>query len=182
VPEPDPDLTARYLAATQDLAVAGGDAIAAAWDELGSWDDADIARLEGAALPAWEVFAQEAAAVSAGYLAVALNQTPVAATNLVVPDWRGPFTWYWRALGNDAGQGAALQAGRDRAIAAGHKAVTSTARRVGDQVDGVVGWRRTLGGDSCQWCITVAGQRYRTAESADFGHDHCNCGVTPILA
>lgn len=180
--EPDPELTRRYLTRTEQLATAGGLVVAEAWDDLDSHDDADIPRLQRAASAGFEAYAEQAAATSAGYLAVALNQPPVAATGIVQPDWRGPFTWMWRALAEGRPVEEAIESGRSRAMASGHKAVTSTARRVGDLVDGVVGWRRTLGGDSCTWCITVAGQRYKTAASADFGHDHCNCGVTPILA
>lgn len=181
MPEPTPEATRLYLARTQQLADAGGLAVARAWDDLDSYDEDDIEQLQQAAAPAVAVYAEQAAAVTAAYLALALDQAPIAATAIVEPDWRGPFTWYWRALGNDEPFEQALESGRSRATASGHKAVVSTARRTGDQVDGVTRWRRVLGGDSCQWCITVAGQLYKTAASADFGHDHCNCGVTPVL-
>lgn len=51
---------------------------------------------------------------------------------------------------------------------------------------GITGWRRVPIGVTCNWCMTVSTQRYRTAESASFGHghkgvDYCDCQVVPII-
>lgn len=74
----------------------------------------------------------------------------------------------------------ALESGRARAEASGHKGIMSTARRsTGD--DRTVGFRRSPSGQPCKWCLVVSTQRYHTAESADFGHDNCSCGVIPII-
>lgn len=177
------DLTSRYMARTEALAATAGAAMARAWDNLGSYDERDIARLAAAASASVDVYTARAGAVSAAYLSLLLDEPPVATTHLVVPDWRGPFTHHWGALAHGETWDAALEAGRARADAAGSRAVISTARRVGDRLttDRIGGWRRTLSSDPCTWCIQVAGQDYATAESADFGHDRCACGVTPIL-
>lgn len=176
------EVTRLYLARIDELVDQGGKALAEAWDDLGSWDASDVARLARRAGPALEVISQEAAATTSGYLAVLLEEQPLAATNLVEADWRGPFTRFWGALGHDHPLDQALESGRSRAQASGQRAVISTARRTGALVDDrVAGWRRVPNGGACTWCRDVAGQRYHTAESADFGHDHCSCGVTPII-
>lgn len=176
------EVTRLYLSRIDDLVEEGGKALAEAWDNLGSYDETDILRLARRAGPALEVISQEAAATTSGYLAVLLEEAPLAATDLVEADWRGPFTRYWGALGRDDSLEQALESGRSRAQASGQRAVISTARRTGALVDDrVAGWRRVPSASACTWCRTVAGQRYHTAASADFGHDRCSCGVTPIL-
>lgn len=177
------DLTGSYMARVRDLADLAAASIARAWDELGSWDEADIERLARTAGPALEVYAFRAGAVSVAYLSRLLRETPRSATGVAAPDWRGPFTHYWGGLANGMTADEALAAGRARAEASAARSVVSTARRAGDVYgDRVTGWRRTLSADPCEWCISVAGQDYATASSADFGHDRCHCGVSPILA
>lgn len=177
------ELTARYMARTEVLADAAGAAMAAAWDDLGGYDEPDITRLAATARPVALEYAAAAAAISSAYLSLLLDVPPPGVTRPVEPDWRGPFTHHWGALANGETWDAALEAGRSRADAAGRQSVISTGRRVGDQLstDRVAGWRRVLSADPCPWCISVAGQDYATAASADFGHDRCHCGVTPIL-
>lgn len=181
--EPDPDLTARYLAGVRELAEEGAQAVAAAWDDLGSWDEDDIARLERFARPLLDAIGREAAAETSAYLALVLDDTPAVAAEVVAPDWRGPFTWHWRALGQGFTPEEAVAMARSRARSAGSDAVMSTARRAGDATAAgrITGWRRVPSANACQWCRDVAGQTYGTSAAADGGHDHCHCGVTPIL-
>ena len=44
----------------------------------------------------------------------------------------------------------------------------------------VLAWRRVPGPKACQWCRTIAGQLYKTSETADFGHARCDCVVVPV--
>jgi hypothetical protein len=176
-------LLRSYMARQETIAAAGGAVMVRAWDQLDSFDEANIARFRELALPATLALTNRAGALSAAYLAALLREPVVAATRPVEPDFRGPFTRLWGAIGRGESFDDALMAGSSRAEASGRNAVVSTARRVGDQLesDQIVGWRRVLDADPCEWCVSVSGQTYKSAESADFGHDRCGCGVTPKL-
>jgi hypothetical protein len=177
------ELLRRYLARQATLNGAGGRVVTEAWAALDSFDTPDIARLRTSALSRITVIGQRAASLSAGYLGLVLGEPVVAATDIVEPDWPGPFARMWAAFGRGDSFDVANEAGRAQADAVGRNSVVSTARQVGDLLrsDQVTGWQRVLSGDSCEWCQSVAGGIYETASSADFGHDRCNCGVTPIL-
>lgn len=99
-------------------------------------------------------------------------------------DLREPFIAFARALSSGAVIEDAVEAGRLRAEGVGESGVQYAARAANQAADSherIVGWTRTLGAGSCDWCITVSTQRYRSAESAAFGHLRCNCGVDPII-
>lgn len=157
----------------------------ARWDALGSWNDADVARFTA---QVDQVFAAARIATvnaSAGYYSLMTDAPPVQvnpASLVVQVDLRAPFTAYWHGLAEGRPWLEAIDAGRSRAESTAIDYVTSTSRRTASSVaaDGIVGWRRVLTGNSCRWCATVATQRYRTVESADFGHDFCDCTVAPI--
>lgn len=89
----------------------------------------------------------------------------------------------WHAFTMERPFEEALRVGRSTAQAVGFDFVQSSARRTGDVAaarSGVdVTWRRVPGAKSCDWCRLVAGQTYRTAESADFGHERDDCDVVP---
>lgn len=176
-------LLRSYMARQATIAAAGGAVMVRAWDRLDRFDEADIERFRDLALPATHPLTLRAGALSAAYLSTLTGTPVVAATATVEPDFRGPFTRMWGAIGRGETVEDAILAGAARADAAGRNAVVSTARRVGDLVesDQITGWRRVLDGDACTWCASVAGQTYSSAESADFGHDRCGCGVTPVL-
>ena len=176
-------LLRSYMARQEAIAAAGGSVMVRAWNQLDSFDESDVAQFRELALPATTVLTRRAAALSAAYLAALLREPVVSATATVAPDFVGPFTRFWGAIGRGEPFDQAVLAGSARADAAGRNAVVSTARRVGDQIGSnqITGWRRVLDADPCDWCVTVSTQTYRSAESADFGHDRCGCGVTPVL-
>ncbi len=99
-------------------------------------------------------------------------------------DLSDPFISLAVSLRDGESLRAALKAGRERTQDLADTAVSHASRSANTAADGhrrIVGWRRVLTGDSCDWCVTVAGQRYRSAESAAFGHEACNCSVAPII-
>lgn len=159
----------------------------AAWDSLARHDEEDVDQY--AALIARPVAAAKQATVSVSsgyYSALATTRPPPLAARDVPVDFdpRVPFISFWQALGSGSVDDA-LASGASRAQAVVGDFVTSTGRQTGGIVtrstgQTVVGWRRVLTGVSCVWCATVATRRYHSAESADFGHDRCNCGAVPI--
>lgn len=44
----------------------------------------------------------------------------------------------------------------------------------------VVGYRKDLDGEACDWCLEVANEVYRDAEAVPF-HDRDRCAVSPVL-
>lgn len=99
-------------------------------------------------------------------------------------DLTEPFIALGRALANGRGMRDAVEAGRLRAHGLGESGVQWAARAANAAVENderIVGWTRTLTGLACEWCRMVATQRYRTADSASFGHQRCDCGVDPII-
>jgi hypothetical protein len=175
-------LTSRHQTRLDRLALTARTVVGDAWDSLQSWDDpAALVRLAG---PYLTVLSDNAAAQTAAYIATIL-ETPIAPTaSTVVPAWDDPFISLRRAISAGRSFEEALISGRARAEAVGSNTVVSSSRRAGDQVaSGLVrGWLRTLSADPCDWCQVVATRTYKSSESADFGHDRCSCGVTPITA
>lgn len=181
-------LTRRYQSRLAAISGTAGVAVAVAWDDLPGYDRLDIPTF--ARRTARTFIAAKAAtlAVAVGYYSLLAVVRPPA-VNVeeidVAPAVDDPFIGYWQALQAGHVWDEAVAIGRGRAEAAVTDYVTSTSRRTGDVVaertgQDIVGWRRVLTGTSCAWCATVATQRYRTAESADFGHTRCDCTAAPI--
>jgi hypothetical protein len=180
--------TRRYQARLNRIATTAGRAVIRAWDELTSYDEDDIPTFIRRTTVPFTAARAAATSTAAGYFSLLTTVRPPAidpAELGVVPAVRDPFIAYWQALKAHPWE-EAVEIGRNRADAVASDLVTSTSRRtVGEaaQATGqeVVGWRRVLTGISCTWCATVSTQRYRTAESADFGHQRCDCTVAPII-
>lgn len=159
------------------------------WDGLPDIDERRVARFSTAAAKATAPMRSVAADLSAGMVAVLLDDTPdiplraIAAT--ADPEvWRQPFLATWHALSEGHSYAAALLAGQGRAGTTARDEVTRTQRdtfTASDADDRIVGWRRVPSGKVCNWCATVATQRYHTADSAAFGHNNCSCTPIPII-
>lgn len=96
-----------------------------------------------------------------------------------------PFIGLAVALRDGSDLASALTAGRDRAQSLADTAISHASRSANTAANGhrrIGGWRRVLSANPCDWCVTVAGQRYHTAESAAFGHASCSCGVAPYIS
>lgn len=160
--------------------------LVAAWDELSDYDDADIQRYTARTAAGLTAVKTAAVALSAAFFAAATRTRPagIAAGDVPVePRIRDPFLAAWHAVKQERPWDEAVAAGRSAAEAVGFDFVQSTARRTGDVAAERAGievrWQRVPGADSCDWCHTVAGQLYLSAESADFGHDRCDCDAVP---
>lgn len=172
-------LLATYRRRTSGLLVA-------LWDRLDRHDRVDAAEYARLAEPALDGAKVAAVAASAAFFSLALEVPPVGVRpERVEVEARilDPFLAAWHALKEGRPLIEALAAGRSQADAVGSDFVTRTARRTGDVVADLSGvkvrWRRVPEPGACAWCREVAGNHYRTAESADFGHDRCGCDVVP---
>lgn len=173
----------RLLAARRN---ALSSALVTAWDRLGSYEEADIERYARTTAPAVRGAKVSTVAASAAFFALVTSRPPVGIRPdevPVEPRIRDPFLATWHAINEDRPWEEAVAAGRSMASAVGFDFVQSTARRTGDvaaeKSDWSGRWERVPGADSCEWCHLVAGQTYVSAESADFGHDRCDCDAVP---
>ena len=114
---------------------------------------------------------------------IAFNRAQLLALSTV--DLSEPFIGLAVSLRDGSDLQTALTAGRARAASLADTAVSHAARSASTAAEGhrrIGGWRRVLSANPCDWCVTVSGQRYRTAESAAFGHTSCSCGVAPYIS
>jgi hypothetical protein len=160
---------------------------ASAWDSLGSWNRADIARYDAVAVRVDAAAKQAAVSSSEGFYAT-LTERPVVGLSAdsvpsIRPDPRDPFTTVWHQLKMGTQFDDALASGRAVLEGTTTKHIVNTSRMTGDawaEASGVrMMWRRVLTGVSCEWCALVSTQAYRSAASATFGHDTCDCLVVP---
>ena len=161
--------------------------LTAAWDELDTYGDEDMETYVARVTPLLEGAKAATVATSAAFFALALGIPPasVRARDVdVEPRITHPFLSAWHALKERRPIEEVASAGRSQAQAVGFDFIQSTSRRTGDYVARAsgsdVGWRRVPGGKACAWCFRVAGQTYRTSQSADFGHDRCDCVAVPV--
>lgn len=185
-------LTRTYQAATARLGLQYGAAIAQVFAELGSWDEADVVRFADAIVPftySWKrAVVQLASAHMSQMVEGPMVGVPPAQVSLAPPDPWTAFTALWHDFKSGVGFDAGISRATAVAAEAGNTWVFATARATAGEWERrqpargprTVGYRRVLTGSSCEWCALVATQRYRTFDSATFGHDNCDCGVVPI--
>lgn len=176
----------RYRRVLDSYRVRTAAGLVSVWDGLGSYDEGDVARYSVAVVPLLAGVKVATVAASTAFYALLADVAPpaVAAANVPVdPKLRAPFTATWRAIAQGRPFDEVTTTGRSVAESTGSDFVTSTARRTGDAFTEATGastrWTRVPSGGACEWCQTVAGDSYVTAESADFGHERCSCAVVP---
>jgi hypothetical protein len=180
-------LIVQWQAQVAGIADAAVGAKSAAWNSLGSWNESDIARYDVVAARIDAAAKQAAVSSSEGFYSTLVERpvTGIAADDVasIRPDPRDPFTTLWHQLKMGAQFDDALVSGRGALEGTTRKHVVNTSRMAGDvwaEASGVrMLWRRVLTGVSCEWCALVSTQAYRTAASATFGHDTCDCLIVP---
>lgn len=188
MPTPDVAATLRYETLVDRYRLAAAAFLAALWASLERYGDEAEEEFAVTAAPRLDGFKRTTVSVSAAYFATVLGVRPVGidpARVLSRPRLRDPFLAARHAVSEGRMWDEAYQAGRSMAEAVGFNFVQSTARRTGDVVAEesgleVVGWRRVPSAAACPWCHLIATQLYRSSESADFGHDRCDCNAVPV--
>lgn len=180
------EVVARYRRQLGSYRLRTSALLVAQWNRLGSWDRRDIARFEDATATPLAGIKTATVALSAAFFALYLDEPPPG----VDPDLidvtlysEGPFLAAWHALSGGRPFQEAITVGASAASAVGYDFVQHTARRTGDHSAEATGrdvrWKRVPGAKACDWCRSVARDDYRTAESADFGHERDDCIVVP---
>lgn len=162
--------------------------ILSAWEQLGSWERADVERFVASIAP--DIAAAKAASVrlANALYSLVLDVPParLSAEKIATTyNADAAFQSFWHALSEGRDFGSALDAGGSTAQAQVANFVTSTARQTGGTVAKqsgrqLNGWARVPSATACEWCQLVSLQTYHSAESADFGHDRCDCTAVPI--
>lgn len=175
-------------------------AVRAAWADLGSWREPDIATFARRVAPAVVGGQRQIASLTDGYLAAMTSATlgvayrPTGIPRAILDGLRGgvsplevykrmgPTVWTALARGytlNEAvGQGLARAltvAGTDLQLAKTHAVSYSLQRN-----DHVTGFERVPDGEACELCLLASTQRYHTADLMPI-HDRCACDVAPIF-
>lgn len=183
----DIELTRRYQAQLRQLGGRAGAALADMWDQLDTYNAAAHAAWQAQAAPVVASSQGQASGLAAAYVAT-LAAAPMPSVDVAAgPDLLDPFIAFGGAINRGLTFESARDLGRSRAEAVGSESVQWTARQaVGEAASatrGVVGWRRVLEGDSCEWCALASTQRYSSAEAASLGNQHarCDCDVVPII-
>jgi hypothetical protein len=162
------------------------------WAALGNWDEADVEAFARASAPTLQAAKDAAVQSGRGYYAVRakLLRPPTITSAMVdvAADPREPFIAYWRALKSGNPIDAAIESGTARAGAIARNLASSASRRTADvlysRADVYVGrWVRVPDANACDWCQLIAEGNggYKSAETADFGHDRCNCTAEPMF-
>lgn len=185
MPVNDLALTRRRQAALAKLRATTASALVARWDSLGDYsDDTRWTRIATPVLVAGQSRAIDLQVANLqarlGYKLTFDRSALLAVASIDVTE---PFVALGRAINAGQDFAAALEAGRARAEGIGESGVQWASRAANHATDDerIVGWTRTLGAGSCEWCVLVSTQTYKSAESASFGHLRCTCGVDPII-
>lgn len=185
----DVALTVAFLRESTRIEKRGRAALAAVWLALANYDEADVETFERRARPLLDALQAAASAVAVGYLLTFVGERPDMKGFTLDQDLRGPFIGVWSELKRSGNRDEALKIGRRRASGLAQERVVLTEREATKRLDTsslkTVGWRRVPQGSTCSWCVHIATQRYRSAESATFGHGHkgvnyCDCKIVPI--
>lgn len=183
-------LTRRYqqrLAAISERTIP---AIDRAWDALAGFRDDDLPIFTRATLPATTAAKASALAVAVAYSAAILRvpAPPVRPADVATAyNAQSSFLAVRKALSDGYTFTEARIIGQSQAQAAVRNLTISTARTTGDVFAEranvrITGWVRNAEANSCPWCAGLDGVVFLTAEAGDFGHDRCNCTVSPLVA
>ena len=193
-------LAERYRDALIDVRNRVSTRVDRTWRDLGSWDDADVARFQARVLPVVQAGQRRTVALTDAYLARATRTRPV---GLVADDligaavrngtdpadvYRRPFVQLWSALSNGTDFMDAMNAAGVRAAQSASTDVSLTMRASADAFDAqadteskIIGWERVLDPDACAYCATASTQRYKSANLSPI-HANCQCGIAPVFA
>lgn len=168
------------------------------WDNLDTYDRADVPRFTAAASTVVAAGQQRAVSLTAAYLA-RVSGSPVrgldtstligaAVRNGVDPAdvYARPFVQLWTALGNGTPYSDAVAAAGARVEGTAATDVSLSMRASADAASAefeqrVIGWERVLDPDACAFCAAASTRRYRTA-NLEALHNNCQCGIAPVFA
>lgn len=190
-----PSLTDAHittLAAIREITRRG---VAAAWEQLAAYDEAQVAEFLATAVPIVTVGQEKASRLTDAYVAAMLGRQPfgiptsevtgAAVRAGVLPDevYRRPFVTVWTALSAGSGYDEAVNAGLARATNLAATDVQLTARQtfqsIQDLDSSIYGYARRADGAACKFCRLVDGAYVKSAGAMPL-HPGCGCGLEPL--
>lgn len=180
-------MTAEYARQVESVATETRRRLLAIWDTLAPWGDAELDEFHRIARPLVEAAAKVGVELTTAYAETALGADPMAISPLIAEDAASrlydPMDRIGRLMSNGSTFTEATVAARQVVDDLGHDSVYRSARQAMGEA-GPVGkqWQRRVSGASCKWCLSLAGATFYTAESATFGHTHCDCLAVPTEA
>jgi len=157
------------------------------WDSLAPWGDAEIDEFHRIARPLVEAASRVGVDLASTWAETAFPGQTAPTSPLIPADAAArlfdPADRMARLMANGATFEDAAAAARQVVDDLGHDTVYRSAREgVADASPPGKQWRRRVTGESCRWCLSLAGATFYTAESATFGHTHCDCLPQPVEA
>lgn len=165
-----------------------------AWDNLGSYDEADVAPFLATAVPVTTAAQRASVALTGAFLARALARRPIGLDPATVLKlvrngtppaevYRRPFVTAWKDLKEGKPWTDAVGAARARVVSNAEMDVQLAMRSafaVGQQADPQIkGYRRVPDAGACPFCLAVAGAFVKSANAMPL-HNHCGCGLEPV--
>lgn len=194
---PASPLTEAHLDAQARLRSIVAGAVAAAWTNLGSYDEDDVEPFVSMAVPLVLAGQRQSVALTNGYLSRFLSREPLpidvaAATGAAVRAgtdlrevYRRPFVTVWAALSNGRVYQDAVRAGLERATASAEMDVQMASRSTYGQVqqleESIYGYQRAANAGACTFCALVDGAYVKSADAMPL-HNRCGCGLEPLTA
>ncbi|MCA1569319.1 MAG: hypothetical protein LC798_03145 [Chloroflexi bacterium] len=189
-------LLERYQQRLALLRDRAGATVGQEWDDLGSYDEADVPRFLERTTPIVAASQASAATLTDAYVAAETGRAPLgidptlvtgAAVRAGVPPeevYRRPFVQVWKALSEGTDWLEATAAARARVEAVAQTDVQLAMRAAMDNIAGrdgrIAGYRRVLSGKSCAFCAAASTQRYHRQNLLPL-HPRCDCAVAPIV-
>lgn len=180
-------MTAAYGQQVESASTEVRRRLLAIWDTLAPWGDTELDEFRRIARPLVEAAAQVGVDATTTYVRTALGADPGVVSPLLVEDAASrlydPMDRIGRLMSSGASFEEATRAARQVVDDIGHDTVYRSARQAMGEA-GPVGkqWQRRVTGESCKWCLSLASATFYTAESATFGHTHCDCLPVPTEA
>lgn len=180
-------MTAAYAEQVKAAASETRRRLLAIWDSLAPWGDAEIDEFHRIANPLIEAAAQVGVDLSTVYAETALGSAAGTPSPLIAADAGArlydPLDRISRLISQGASFPEAAAAARQVVDDLGHDSVYRSAREaMADVAPPGKQWQRRVSGETCKWCLSLAGALFYTAESATFGHTHCDCLPVPTEA
>ncbi|MEO6116004.1 MAG: hypothetical protein ABIP33_06430 [Pseudolysinimonas sp.] len=190
----------RELRRTRDKV---GDAVAAHWLSLGTYNEADVPRFVAKIAPVVVAGQSRAIALSSAYSAKKLGIKPIGVSAAaVIPKlrnsvplaevYRRPFVKVWTDLGGGDDLEYAIQTGGDQARStslmdvalatmAAYVAFASQLNGALDEGAGgeIVAWRRVADASCCEYCSMLDGVHTGPSQPQPL-HNRCGCTAEPI--
>lgn len=191
-------LAERYRDALVRLRALAARRARQAWLDLGRWDRADVDRFTGAVVPMVGAVQARTTSLTDSYLSRMVGSRVVGLPPQVgalvrngtdpADVYARPFVQLWSALGDGTPFDDALDASAARVDATAQTDVQlsvthSTREWLADppaDAPRIVGYSRTLTGESCALCAVASTQIYKNEDLMPI-HDRCDCGVAPIF-